>query len=539
MVVATSGSPPRRNLVDPILQEIMDYDSYLTTTFPGIYPSNLVFTNTHAAITHLAKFLQAYCQYAKFHDNSTSALALACPASWYNVDGTWKTGLLVGVAMDTIKTWPKYMYAYNKLRTPYINEDDRTLYTATATKLDALGFSTYIEKYKVAFETCSSVGVQTYSTEITGKTQYVHWYISGELFLLLASSLSFLWARVLKLEDESETPEAMADQQSEANSAQQSTTTWQAKMLGVLRWLHTTISVFLILALIVIIFFYCSKFYLQDLENDKTGSEYGKFITGFVTVYIILAGLGLLLSCFVFFKTIGMDIWHVCCGNHKDKKAEYSMLTAKSTINQEKVFQHMYLAQIALDLPVILGITFLAVATTLQRGVADYNLILTVIVLLTTTGLVTHIPNVLRLMHLQTQANAKGQITHDKNKMHSIRYNRVIIGLIIALMLVVFRNLAGLDSVQGSEFSALHQTWFAIVAFVIFVCGDLSLEAFAVFNRFKDSCDYVTRCVEHKSINTGWLIILGLWVLQLHQRQYFCPAYEMVGGDRPMLCTYF
>jgi hypothetical protein len=61
---------------------------------------------------------------------------------------------------------------------------------------------------------------------------------------------------------------------------------------------------------------------------------------------------------------------------------------------------------IALDLPVILGITFLAVATTLQRGVADYNLILTVIVLLTTTGLVTHITNVLRLMHLQTQANS-------------------------------------------------------------------------------------------------------------------------------------
>jgi hypothetical protein len=142
-------------------------------------------------------------------------------------------------------------------------------------------------------------------------------------------------------------------------------------------------------------------------------------------------------------------------------------------------------------------------------------------------------------MHLQTQANEKGQITHDKNKMHSIRYNRVIIGLIIALMLVVFRNLAGLDSVQGSEFSALHQTWFAIVAFMIFVCGDLSLEAFAVFNRFKDSCDYVTRCVEHKSINTGWLIILGLWVLQLHQRHYFCPAYEIIGGDRPMMCTNF
>jgi hypothetical protein len=141
-------------------------------------------------------------------------------------------------------------------------------------------------------------------------------------------------------------------------------------------------------------------------------------------------------------------------------------------------------------------------------------------------------------MHLKVQTKE-----NKNDKLHAIKYNRVVIGLIIALMLVVFLNLAGLDSVQGSEFSSLHQTIFAIVAFVIFVCGDLSLEAFALWGNFKDTEDYVYKCIQHKSNNTAWLIIIGLWVLQLHQRQWFCPAYELVhvpgGDDRPMLCSWF
>jgi hypothetical protein len=55
----------------------------------------------------------------------------------------------------------------------------------------------------------------------------------------------------------------------------------------------------------------------------------------------------------------------------------------------------MFFAQIVLDVPVM-GLTMMAVATTLQRGVGDYNLIVIVILLFTTIGLTTHITNVLR-----------------------------------------------------------------------------------------------------------------------------------------------
>jgi hypothetical protein len=527
MLVATSGSPAHRNLQDPILKEIIDYETRIKNAFSE-YPNNLFFTNTAEAITRLSDFVQDYCSYANLHDGSSSASALACPAAWYNADGTWKIGLKVSEVFDKMKTWPKYMHTYNKLRTPYIHDDDRTLDKSTATRLDSEeSFRTYIEKYQVAFETCSAVGVHTYSTRVTGTTQYIQWYTSGELFLLLACSFLFLWARVL-------------------NESHEQKTENMNQILILLRFMHTALSSLMILALFVIIFWYSSKNQLQTLENDDR-EEDGGFLTGFVSVYIILGSVAIIIACLVFASTVGLDVYHLFCMREYKKLDSYS-----SKIDSKLVVKNLYYAQIALDVPVILGITFLGVATTLQRGVVDYNMILTIIVLLTTTGLITHMTNVLRLMHLQAQGQAQANNNANQTSsahLHRIKYNRVIIGVIIAFMLIVFRNLAGLDSVQGSQFSGLHQTYFALIAFVIFVCGDLSLEAFAMFSQFSDPCNYVVECVQQKSTNTAWLIIIGLWVLQLHQRHYLCPAYELVGGDyalfggqggnRPLLCSWY
>ena len=88
--------------------------------------------------------------------------------------------------MAEMKKWSANMRTYNKLRTPSV---------AT---LGTPGFKNYIKKYRAGFDTCASFGIQSYSTHITGTTKYVHWYVLGELFLLLAASLSFLWARHVK-----------------------------------------------------------------------------------------------------------------------------------------------------------------------------------------------------------------------------------------------------------------------------------------------------------------------------------------------------
>ena len=63
----------------------------------------------------------------------------------------------------------------------------------------------------------------------------------------------------------------------------------------------------------------------------------------------------------------------------------------------------MYTPQISLDLPVIIGLSVTAVGITLQRGAADHSVIVSVIVLFTTIGLVSHITNVLHMIHLHSQ----------------------------------------------------------------------------------------------------------------------------------------
>ena len=62
MVVATEGSLARRNLADPILAEISEYDSYLKTTFPT-YPNTLMFDNKDAAIVCVVCLLKEQCHW--------------------------------------------------------------------------------------------------------------------------------------------------------------------------------------------------------------------------------------------------------------------------------------------------------------------------------------------------------------------------------------------------------------------------------------------------------------------------------------------
>ena len=51
----------------------------------------------------------------------------------------------------------------------------------------------------------------------------------------------------------------------------------------------------------------------------------------------------------------------------------------------------------------------MAVGTTLQRRVSDYYLLMTVIILFLTLGVMVHISNVLRLLHLYTQTKQATQ----------------------------------------------------------------------------------------------------------------------------------
>jgi hypothetical protein len=124
-----------------------------------------------------------------------------------------------------------------------------------------------------------------------------------------------------------------------------------------------------------------------------------------------------------------------------------------------------------------------------------------------------------------------------------ITYNRVFIALLISLLLYVLLNLAGLDVVQGSEFAVLHQFWVVVFAFAILILSDVSLEFFAFFyTQFEHQQQYLITAISDKCKSTGYIILVGLYMLQLHQRYWLCPGYELAhidGPDRPILCSYW
>jgi hypothetical protein len=531
------SNAPKRNLKDPFLTEIEAYEANLKTAKPNL-ETILNFGDADTTAKHLRNlkaFIVEYCSKVNAHDNTI--VSLRCPAGWFennNFKDSFKDITLVKNVMAEMKKWSANMRTYNKLRTPSV---------AT---LGTPGFKNYIKKYRAGFDTCASFGIQSYSTHITGTTKYVHWYVLGELFLLLAASLSFLWARHVKHAQET-TEKALTANETHT----QAQPNFYTNLFVGLNYLLVCIAILGII-LLILLFPTMADFAINGLDNNsEINNNYGYFLSGFVGVFIALFSLLVLFTIVVFVFKIWFASCITCFNNDK-----YAAVDGESeeSINCKKT---LFTAQIVQDLPVILGLTFMAVGTTLQRGVSNYNLILTVIVLITTTGFTTHITNVLRLMSLRLQGQMMQEASASQatkvaeegssgspaketaKEMKRLQFNRVLIGLIIAFMLVVFQNLAGLDSVQGLDFAAIHQTWFAIFAFVILVCGDLSLEFLAVFQRvYKSQQHYLLHSVANKSNNTGWLILISLWLLQLHSRHWMCPRYEITNVDKiPKYCA--
>ena len=564
LILAESNVLSTRSKKDPMIEEV---DSYITklSALSGYAEETLKLSSSNQHIVALKSFLERYCKHAKvdknFNDNPTTR-ALECPKEWFKVndpDQLADTTLSVKIVTERMKTWPNYMHTYNKLRTPTTMPDS--------------DFKTYLEKYRDAFKMCSAVGVQKYSIEITGITQPVHWYVIGQFFLLFASSLSFLWVRFLQTKSDE-----IKERYTENSAA-----------YGLFDTFYVFITALMPLVYVVIIIYYGSTFGMADLEyNDEISGnsvgQYGNYLEGFVAVWIILGLILCVFFVYIFYKAVDKTdllaplkmLTQLCtCCRRKSAESRYQAVQAVDGVEtynvygqrqipaETKVYHTMFIAQIAIDVPIIIGLTFMAIGTTLQRGVSDYNLILTIIVLCTSTGLTAHITNVLRLLHLKQQDS---EITKQEtpalpnpltptagveapqtpvatNEHQKITYNRVFIALLISLLLYVLLNLAGLDVVKGSEFAVLHQTWVVVFAFAILILSDVSLEVFAFFYRqFEHKQQYLITAISDKCKSTGYIILIGLYILQLHQRYWLCPRYELAhidGPNRPILCSYW
>lgn len=455
--------------------------------------------------------------------------------------------LTVNTVLEQMQKWSSSMATYNKLRTPEIDNMQTTRqkeYSASASyprRLTTDSFRTYIEKYKAAFEVCARVGVPRYTTQITGFTNAMHWYAAGELLLLLAATLSYFWSWVIHREKLS----------TEVVVADDKVGMFYRALYFADDLIAMIFSMIAPILLWVLAVWRLIVFTREELEEnyDSVNNTYGEFMTGFLAVWYLLYIILLLVIVYLFYRTASK----FSLGSMRSLLMGYKQVSDEDTAYSHKNFRDdfvksplaqlnggMLIAQIAMDLPVIVGLTLLGISTTMMRGVGDYNLILTVAIFFTAIGLTNHISNVLRLMHLYVQPRQREFTKTDGEKhIEAIKYNRVLIGVLIAVMLYTFIQLAGMDSFQGESYGAAHQFIFAILAFAILTFGDLSLELFCIFPRqFANKHDYFYNAVFNKARHTGWIILISIFILHCHQMTVLCRRREPM-NSRIDVCEWF
>lgn len=495
----------------------------------------------------LKKFIDNYCLAAGYRDEFlpdirdenqlsryTNEWKRKCPFLWSNTAEF--ADVKITDVLRIITEWINEMHAYNKLRTPTL--------TSGATKsgvyppeINRDSYKQYLSKYQAAFETCTHAGVPQYFARVTNYTVATHWHVAGELLLLLAASVAFFWAWVIKRMQHSDTRHQNQEGQFFMNSMH-----WADDFLC---YISAGFPVLLAVLGIWRIAEFSRREFLdhQETKLSTQPSQQSEFLAVFVllwwVLYIALCGIILLL------------IWHII----RRTKHLFSLFGEYTTVEPREVGEECttkysdlnqlaFGAQIAIDVPVIIGLTFIAVGTTMQQGVSDYYVILTVIVFFTLIGLTTHITNVLRLLHLIAQweiVQKRDSKDVESRHVEAIKYNRVAIGVLIALMLYAYLYLAGLDSYQGPSYGAQHQTIFAFAAFLILCVSDLTLEFVCLFQRsepYPSQAHYFYDIIFRKTRNTVWMILLSIFILNVHLYFVLCQRPAPLEG-RADACTWW
>jgi hypothetical protein len=516
----------RRHRKDPIINE---FDNYL---------EGLVLTSTFESNAYLYGFALNYCSIVGFkdpafddpadndhyNDDPMSRYAREqgrkCPLDWQAVFTDTPGGEVVtlATAVSEIQGWIRMMHPHNKMRSPKVTKDGNSESASTPPTISFRSYKHYLLKSAAAFETCDQMGVPQYFTRITTYTNATPWHIAGEIWLLFSACFAFFWATVIK----------------------NIVSVTENKPLSCYNFMDRVVALHAILPVVLQVFgSIClgwtinQQLWLQDPESksdtsiDPSAKNEGIVIFA-STIWIMYALLLVILYGLIYRIIRKLLEWKT---SHKatvpDPNGIYMFL-----------HQLIFGAQIAMDVPVIVGLTFIAVGTVIQRGVGDYYLLLTVVVLFLLISITTHITNALRLMHLIAQSDIEKDDHAQK-----IKYNRVLIGVLIVVLLYVYLQLAGLDSYQGGSYGEVHQTIFAFVAFFVLCGGNLTLEFLCLFqaddNQYTDPHDNLYHLIYRKTRNTNtvWIIIYRIFVLNLHLYLELCQRSNPIEG-RADVCTW-
>jgi hypothetical protein len=522
MAPVSSTKSQKRNRKDPLLAQFETFFISKHTNTPGA-------TAVLAKTEDLYIFLKVYCNIQgyenavhpdlsdpEFQNRYQREQNRKCPPTMkdYFNDKPSAVEVTLVQARTLVHQLIQNAHAHNKLQAPYVKKTAPFQASKMPPEISYASYNHYISKYRAAFDTCDQIAVPSYITKVAGYTNSVHWQLLGYFMLLLAASVSFWWAYVIKYR-------AFEDMRMQTKSQN----TNQTVVHFLQRGNECFSKVFYYLNFVLVLFaaFLCIVFMAMIVTNDfsfpRVESDDRYFFWAFALLFWIL-------FLVMFVIVLGM-IFYLAWKIYKDE--------FRGSTHLEYLNKMIFAAQIAMDVPVILGLTFIALGTAMQRGVGDFSLLATIMILFTIIGFTTHITNVLRIIDLIAQSRPSKDGHASK-----IKYNRVAIGLLITIMLYVSMYLAGLDSYQGDSYGVWYYHMFVFVGILILCISDLTLEVMCLFKvqKYLTPDQLVYTFLHQKAQNLAYIIIFCVFVLNFYTFITICQR-STPQVDRADVCNFF
>jgi hypothetical protein len=506
----------RRNRPDPLR---VQFDAWFGTQYPG----NPTATGNLATNTPLFAFLKLYCDVQGYqntvHPEATQEegdfkrrydeqQSRKCPVSAkdYLTGKAGAVSLTLVQARDMVYVLIQNMHAHNKLQTPKVSKSGTLQASGMPTQISYKSLKHYISKYQVAFETCEQIAVPNYVTRISAYSNSVNWLVLGNLTLLLAASVAFWWAYTITY------------MESKAKEKDGDKTACCSGENSVLSKIFYFVNMCFVVTTCVISFIYMVRTVNDKFSQSDVESEDHYLFTSFAALFWIffLVMLAIVVAMISYIARNVFRGWKV------DRAHDF-------------LIKLIFGAQIAMDVPVILGLTFIAVGSCMQRGVGDFYLLSTIMIFFILIGFTTHVTNVLRILDLIAQSSRSQDVHASK-----IKYNRVAFGVIISLMLFLSLYLAGLDSYQGASFGTWYYVIFIFVGILVLCVSDLTLEFLCLFKiqKFDTSHQMMFSFIHQKAKNLAWIIIISVFVLNFYTYITICNRSQPV-LDRADVCNIF
>jgi Ca2+/Na+ antiporter len=411
------------------------------------------------------------------------------------------------------------MYSHNKLRTPkYSSVGDLS---KTPPEMNAESYEIYMQKYRSAYQVCALMGVQSYQTKPILKVTASKYEFVGTCFLLLATLVGFSTVFRRKIFESKE---------EDANKSK--------KYDGVMKIITSVFKSVLILFLI----FALASVSTMDDDNTREKENAVRFVIFLLWVLGVVSGV---LSVYDSYEDFNDD---------ENSDFPSHLLVWK---------------QIGQDVPVIAGLSSIAVAFRLQRGDSDEYVFLASFSLFLVLGLLQHMSNLVRMIQQYVQEQlrleykntfAPRQIVpiapqatffdddkvaqkdeeppeqsapkdEDGHGTWRIAYNRVLVTFIVAIGLVAYLTIAS-STIQvwtpDVIYAEQHTRLFAFCAFFIFSAYDIFFEILVAVKYEQADLEQ-----QHprKMMWTSWTIIVSIFFLKMHQFFGLCYSREDMAED--------